>query len=239
MKLTNILLVILFYVPTLFAQKYKSDIEKTFSSLKWVSPENDYQKFGYDPKFFKLKMKKLSSNDPMNEILQVDDITFIGTYKTLKVYFSNGPSEDPVFCIVNSQNREIWSYGTEYMCINSNGIIYVSASTNHMFNTHRKFKIEGETIKEVKQPYVYVGIKGKLLKPIKLYSKKDRQGHLIATLPKGYTVEVLLAEDDVSDDMEPMNYLVRTSFGLVGWLKLGNNDTYMEPVIRGLRFMGD
>jgi len=33
---------------------------------------------------------------------------------------------------------------------------------------------------------------------------------------------------------------VRTSFGLVGWLRLTSEDTYhLDPVIRGLGYLGD
>ena len=88
-------------------------------------------------------------------------------------------------------------------------------------------------------------MKGKLLKPVKLYSKKNNQGELIATLPAGYEIEVLLAEADAGKDEYgeaklPMNYLARTAFGLVGWLQLTDDDTYhMFPVVKGLGYYGD
>ena len=47
---------------------------------------------------------------------------------------------------------------------------------------------------EVKQPFLYVGVLGKMLKPAKLYSAKTG-GDVVASLPVGYEVEVLLAED--------------------------------------------
>ncbi len=217
------------------AQNHKSDIEKAFSNLKWVSPNNDYQRFGYDPKTFTLKMKKLSDDDPIAKYIHEYDVTFIGTYKTLKFYFAPGLSEDPTFYILNSQNKQVWSYGLEYMCVNSAGIIYVSGNAHHMFNTHRKFKIKGESITEVKQPYLYVGINSKLLKPAKLYSQKDRKGNVIANLPKGYKIEVLLATQEGNNQK---NYLVKTAFGLVGWLSLDEDDTYLKPMVEGLRFHG-
>ncbi len=238
MKKLIILLVALISMQNIFAQEYKSDVEKSFSSLKWISPTNDYQKFGYAPKTFKLEMKRLSNNDPILKSLGEDDAVFLGTYRGLKFYFSEGPSEDPAYYILNSNNKVLWSYGIEYMCVNSAGIIYISGNVNHMFNTHRKFIIKGESITEVKQPYLYVGIKSKLLKPAKLYSQKNRKGSLVANLPKGYKIEVLLA-DDTQEGYEQINYLVKTAFGLVGWLTLGSDDTYMKPMVDGLQFHGD
>jgi hypothetical protein len=62
-------------------------------------------------------------------------------------------------------------------------------------------------------------------------------------LPVGYEVEVLLSEnyDKFAENIDyPINYLVRTSFGLVGWLRLTSEDTYhLDPVIRGLGYLGD
>ena len=56
--------------------------------------------------------------------------------------------------------------------------------------------------------------------------------------------EVLLAEEDYTvgeyGEGLPMNYLARTAFGLVGWLRLTKDDVHnSNPVLRGLGYMGD
>ena len=132
----------------------------------------------------------------------------------------------------------------EEMCINSSGVIYLSGNMDKMFNQRMKFQFANNKVTEVKQPYYFVDVKGNL-KPVKLYSRKDNRGELIATLPVGYEIEVLLADPDTPIDSDGYreqmtNYLARTAFGLVGWLKLGQDDTYfMDPVVKGLGFYGD
>jgi hypothetical protein len=57
-------------------------------------------------------------------------------------------------------------------------------------------------------------------------------------LPKGYEVEVLLAEPLTKDYETDLLFLVRTDFGLVGWLRLENEDMF-GGVLTELFFMGD
>lgn len=103
-----------------------------------------------------------------------------------------------------------------------------------MFNERRKYTYNGKQFVEVKQPYLYVGLKttvkplGSEAAPLVLYADKSQQTR-VATLPVGTEIEVLLQESSEW-------YLVRTSFGLVGWTKvtMGAYDTQI-----GIRFAGD
>ncbi len=198
----------------------QNDIEKTFSYLKWVDAnayENDVFRFGYAPKTFHLKKEK----DP--EHRYANKMTFLGTYKGLKFYFSpGGVGDPPIFIVFTTNGEDIREFSADNLCINSQGIIYTSKKVNKNLNIRRKFIIKGNEIEEVKQPYLYVGEKGKLLRTIKLYSSQDNQGQIVATLPKGYEVEVLLYEQEFLRDVDSTKiikyYLVRTKFGLVGWL---------------------
>lgn len=106
-----------------------------------------------------------------------------------------------------------------------------------MYNRRRKFQLQNDTILEIKQPYNYVGLKGKTEKSITLY--KDKTGpDIVAQLPKAYEIEVLLAESPTKDFESDQLFLVRTDFGLVGWLRLSTEDVY-EPVLKGLFYAGD
>ena len=165
--------------------------------------------------------------------------------KPLYVIYSPGPSVDPLFTIIDQNNQRLWSEGAEQMAINSNGVIYLSGNTNKMFNQRMKFQLSNYQVQEVPQPYYYVDVRGALLKPVKLYSQPNNQGQLIATLPVGYDIEILLAAaspQTTSDTEFPLtkDYLARTAFGLVGWLRLTDDDTFhMNPIVPGLGFMGD
>lgn len=118
--------------------------------------------------------------------------------------------------------------------IPGNGLIY---TINHMgteYLVRKKFKLlDGDSLVEVKQPFNYVGIHSKTLRPIKIYEDKGMT-HEIASLPKGYEVEVLLADEVY----ENIHYLVKTSFGLVGWttLKAGQSSSID---IDGLYWIGN
>ena len=105
-----------------------------------------------------------------------------------------------------------------------------------MFNLRRKYSFDGKVFQEVQQPFLYVGIQTKVQdvngeqdqKGLTLYTDKTKTNK-VAILPIGSDIEVLLHE-------KPDWYLVRSSFGLVGWVyvPLGLYDTKI-----GVRFAGD
>ncbi|HOG19833.1 MAG TPA: hypothetical protein PKW37_05275 [Salinivirgaceae bacterium] len=247
MKTTILLLFLTLSFQLLWAQA-----EKSFPYLTWNDAnavERDGSRFGYEPASFTPIFKPcraLPKIDPCFEAYEYDDKILLGRYKNktmtehVNVLYSPGPSGDPVFFITDKNNNFIWRGAADEMCINSNGVIYTSGNSNRMFNQRIKFKFGNEKVTEIPQPFYYVDVKGKLLKPVKLYSEKRNQGELVATLPVGYEIEILLAEPEIDMGKPMMNYLARTAFGLVGWLRLTQDDTYyMNPIVQGLGFLGD
>ena len=111
--------------------------------------------------------------------------------------------------------------------------LYAEGWTNSMFNLRRKFSYDGKGWKEVKQPFYYVGLKSKVKKVgeqthLQVYADKNKNKK-VAVLPVGSDIEVLLCD-------EKDWYLIRSSFGLVGWVFVaeGLYDTQI-----GVRFAGD
>ena len=104
------------------------------------------------------------------------------------------------------------------LVIPGNGSIYTSGHTCN-FDVRQKFELSKGKFLEVKQPYYYVGLKSRTLNTINIYQTKECK-KIVATLPKNYEIEVLLTEESFTDPSTPSLYLVRTSFGLVGWAKL-------------------
>lgn len=203
--------------------------------------------FGYSPKtftFVNIACDKLAASHPCFDAENSGDFLLIGSYQNqsmanpVYILFSPGPSVDPFFGIKDAQGREVWGTAADEMCINDNGIIYTAGHTNAMFNERHKYIFANGRVREVPQPYMYVGIKDKTLKTITLYSQKEG-GEVVATLPKGYEVEVLLADEATNESSMNNRYLVRTSFGLVGWLRLSEDETFGSPVLNELRFWGD
>ena len=248
--------IIVFFLGVTISVSAMGQAKEAFPQLKWINLGQDVTypdgKFGYDPAVFNYtgeELQKLPKTDVCYEAENSDEYTLLGRYKTaameesVNILFSPGPSVDPQFRISDANNKVLWEQVADEMCINANGVIYTAGNTDKMFNEQRKYQLYGNKVTETKQPFCYVGVKGELLKPVTLYSQK-KGGTVIANLPVGYVIEVLLAEEDYPtgeyDDGLPMNFLARTAFGLVGWLRLTGDDLHhSDPVVRGLGYMGD
>ena len=88
----------------------------------------------------------------------------------------------------------------------------------------RKYRLSKKSIKEVKQPFTYLGRTTKVELPdpsnamcgpyhgpkkLKLYGKKDLKSHVVATLSPGRKIEVILRTGQW--------FLIKTPMGLNGW----------------------
>lgn len=157
-----------------------------------------------------------------------------GAEETILVVFDPGPSADPNFQVYRGTNvgedNYLGSMNGIELSIPGDGFLYVSGHTNTTFNQRRKYQITGHGMEEVVQPFYYVGLQSKTLKPVTLTSEVDG-GAEVAALPEGAPVEILLNKDD-------NRYLVRTQDGLVGWFT--EELTTQDPVhFEGLYFRGD
>ena len=173
---------------------------------------------------FNKKLKDLDKLDPLYpdyELIE-DDIktikTKIDNSSTDEYYvvFTFGLSYDHAFIFYKSDNFDSVAFiipGLK-LYIPGNGCVYVSGHTNNYFNVRKKFQLINNELIEVKQPFYYVGLKTKTLKPIKLYDSKEMV-NVIASLPEDYSIEVLLSDGDYST-----LFLVKTDFGLTGWIDL-------------------
>jgi len=165
-------------------------------------------------------------------------LRFIGKEDNSRIYyldFDEGPSADPRFFVKERENDEQGKYkiiksinGTNIF-IPGNGYIYVSGHTNNMFNMRRKFLLKNDNCAEVKQPFYYVGLKTITLEPMQLYRSKE-QKEIIAKLFRNSPIEVLINSGEY--------YLLKSSFGLVGWIKIPETLIQTSP-IKGLYFAGD
>ena len=115
------------------------------------------------------------------------------------------------------------------LIIPGNGSIYISGHTDNMFDTRKKFIYDGNKFNELIQPFYYVGLETFTIKPITLFSDTTLSNP-VASLPENSEIEVLINRNDL--------YLIRTSFGLTGWLKIGPVSPDYSP-IKGLYFAGD
>lgn len=226
----------------------QAQTKETFSYLKWqkVIPGDPYCNyyFGYNASGVAFSFDgRLQQDLPNGSPLKNDSNytnedpsgnVYLGCFQKDKnapkfhLFFSQGPSVDPTFSISDQNFNHVWECPGEELAITDLGTIYVSGETNKMFNMRQKFQFSQNGITEVPQPYYYVGLKDKLMKSVKLYSQKEG-GRVVATLPKGYMIEVLLAAPKSSSSGDSYNsdrFLVATEYGLVGWMRLSIDEQY-------------
>lgn len=164
------------------------------------------------------------------------------------VVFSEGASVDPFFVIhhinekhgidstfkiyamINDEKRAIGGIKGLELIIPGNNSVYVSGHTNNMFNMRRKFLLKDNRLEEIRQPFYYVGLKSETLQPVELYSDTSHEIK-VAHLPAGYQVEVLVNKGD--------DYLLKTPFGLTGWIRIPFGTFAERTPIKGIYFAGD
>jgi hypothetical protein len=126
----------------------------------------------------------------------------------------------------------IQSFSALHIVIHGNGTLYTSGHLGE-FDLKQKYSFNGKTFVEDKQPFYYVGLKSVTLNEVKIYGDKQMT-RLIAVLPKGAEIEVLVAEVPFGNKL----YLVRTGFGLTGWAPL-KVDQYKSVDVEGLFYNND
>jgi|CXWL01.1.fsa_nt_gi hypothetical protein len=186
----------------------------------------------YDPQVSELVNKTLSSDDDPFTAVRVLrtrlDRTKDGWYF---VDYSEGASADPELIITpEGRDEAAVTLPGLHFYLPGNGALYTSGHVDTMFDEHRKYTVKGAAITETKQPFLAVGLEGKAKKDLTIYAT-PAQTDAVATIAKGSTMTILLA--DGAD-----HYLVRTAFGLVGWVMIPA-DSQEAAVIDGLYYAGD
>jgi hypothetical protein len=153
------------------------------------------------------------------------------------IYFSPGPSVDPEFIFIDKNGRKIGSIPALKLRIYSDLKIYSSGHTNNMFDKKRMFTVQKDTILEIKQAFYEVGIKGTLLRDIKLFTDESF-GQLQQTVYKGEEVEIMFALPAGEDEPYERKYLIRTELGILGYILIENEDTY-GALMKDFYYAGD
>jgi hypothetical protein len=147
------------------------------------------------------------------------------------IVFDPGPSNDPEFIIYeinDEKEKEIKTIPGDELIIPGNGFIYSVRKADETFLKHRKYSLAKGTLEEVEQPFYYVGLKTKTRHNIIIFGDLNYKNE-IANIPANTDIEVLINKDK--------NYLVKTPFGLVGWILL--DEACGHETIKDLCFHGD
>jgi hypothetical protein len=185
------------------------------------------------------KVKELPESDPffpeggpsMNNIKMLKT-KIEPSGKNYYVVFSYGPSADPSFMFYQQGNFEqpAFTISALQVFIPGNGSLYSSGHTNNLFNTRKKYQVHNNTLKEIEQPFYYVGLETQTSAPVKLYAS-EQLNDVIANLPADYDMEVLINKKGTN------LFLVKTKFGLTGWVKA--EMCGLRTQIDGLDYAGD
>lgn len=144
----------------------------------------------------------------------------------------SGGSEDPSCAFLKEDNgkfKEVARIPGLRFVLPGNGNIYADGHNNTMFNVRRKFVWHEGAFIEIKQPFLYVGLDTTTRKAIDIYSAQDHK-QVVASLPKGAALSVVLNQGE--------QYLVKTPFGLLGWIQIKEGMQDQSPVV-GIFNAGD
>jgi len=153
----------------------------------------------------------------------------VGTYDlgggdVIHYYFTGGVSDDPALIATLNDTED------------PEGYIYIEGSEFHIFGDsfyvegtgpasaiRKKFQFNGEAFQEVKPAFYYVNISGLLRRNVTLYSDKMKS-KVVANIAAGQEAEILLADSDLAMPCEGKFILVKTKFGMLGWVELQSDD---------------
>jgi hypothetical protein len=225
--------------PFLSLQAQKFATPESFAQLDSAAIDPEWAVFAYFPKGSPRLDASVRLGDPFMEDEIVTPVARVqlgaDVSSSYILSFTRFPSDDPSFMFFREKTRGqydfVFSVAGKQLFLPGNGYLYTGGHANTFFDQKRKYRLEGDTVREIEQPLYAVGLKTRTLKPIKLFSDKTLR-HELATVPARASVEVVAAE--YSDQIQ--YFLVKTSFGLLGWWKL---DNWFSEEIEGLFFAGD
>ncbi|MBC8111891.1 MAG: hypothetical protein H7Y04_12595 [Verrucomicrobia bacterium] len=198
-----------------------------FSDLKTASPQGFEDIFVfYNPEKTQILNQKDTASQGEPSVILLKTMLDEKQKDIFTIKFNPGLSNDPMFTISKS-GKEIANLSARELIIPGNGTLYTTGHVNAHFDERRKFQLKDGRIKEVKQPFLYVGLQTKTTASITIYTANDFK-QTLAVLPKGTEIEVLVNTGK--------NYLIRTPFGLTGWWK---NNAGKKTPIEGLEYAGD
>ncbi len=229
-------IIILLFSYSIYSQNNYSDPSLSFANLEYSYGVR------YNPKVSEIIEKRRDSYPKVHPLYTDefgrDDIVIIKTKLNTDekdlyyVLFTQGPSGDPSFYFINVKkpNKYFGNLAGEELVLPGNGFAYTKSRSNSDYLKRAKFKIAQYGFEEVFQPFYYVGLNSHTLVPVAIY-KEIGKGKIIAKLPANYEVEVLVTDNN-------SNYLIKTSFGLLGWIHIPSTQ-YKSEIIEGISFQGD
>lgn len=157
-----------------------------------------------------------------------------GSKDEFELRYDDGPSCDPTFTLWRKGADEpIGEFGGDHVVVPGNGFLYVIRRSNRSFEGREKWAIHKGELVEIAQPQYYVGVSTATLKPVVLLQQPQAGATVMANVPKGESVLVVLQQSVDGQDW----YLLRTRFGLLGWT--ADSGYGEERQFEDIQFFGD
>jgi hypothetical protein len=148
--------------------------------------------------------------------------------------YDDGPSCDPTFSLwPEGGDQPIGEFAGDHVVVPGNGFVYVIRRSNRSFEGREKWAIQQGALVEITQSHYYVGVTTPTLKPATLLQQPEAGASVIANVPRGEKVLVVVQQTLDGRDW----YLVRTRFGLLGWTEDAAYGD--ERQFQDIEFLGD
>jgi hypothetical protein len=153
---------------------------------------------------------------------------------TLIIDYTEGGSADPGFIISLIEKcgprRLDWPINGLDFEAPGDGFFYVRGHTDSWFDMRRKFTVEGGNLREVKQPFYYVGLETKTLRQIPVFSTQGCSEY-IGRIEEGAPVTVILSDG--------VTFLLKTDHDILVWWRPQNMSQQRAEEIEGIYVKGD
>jgi hypothetical protein len=154
---------------------------------------------------------------------------------TLIVDYTEGGSCDPAFIVSRVEKcgtRQLdWAITGLDFEAPGDGFFYIRGHTDSWFDMRRKFTVEGGNLREVKQPFYYVGLETKTLRQIHLFSNQGCSEMMSGWIEAGSPITVVLSDGDC--------FLLKTDHDVLGWWRPQNRSQQRSEELEGIYFKGD
>lgn len=223
-------LFLLLLVPTV---AFSQENSTAFPDLKAIKVDKRWNaRILYNPAITTIINKDMTHPEGGIKTIHVLETKINKSDQRYLIEYNEGASDDPQFIIYKEAGGKLtnifFSFGTG-LIIPGNGYVYISGHTNNMFDERKKYAFNNGKLTEVKQPFRYVGLDTKTTREVTLYSSQEQKG-IVANLSVGSPVTILLNDHE--------GYLIKTPFGLVGWVRIKNVSNEESP-FTGLFYAGD
>lgn len=227
-----------------------SEPAEKLNDLKKDAINDDEFIVHYDPKNSTFLNKALPSTDEDEpQAYRVLRGKFAGTEEEYLMDCDEGMSGDPSCTIYPATAKtapdptEDNTLAGEQYYIPGNGYIYTDTDSNMFYETRSKFLLKGEKLKEIVQPYQYIGIDSTAENDFSLKGLDDKT----YAVKKGEKVRVILDDPNAfpidKDGYSTMNLLIQNARGETGWAAVKTfgveEDDNKNPRIKDIIFHGD